>query len=227
MSERTDRTDRTDREDQEPVAMVDGVALYAGEYRKSAQTRRRIMDAAIECLADLGYQNTTVLEIAQRAGMTRSTVLYHFPSRQDLMAASVDYVFQRRGEDFIERTGDVPEGKDVLDHAIDVNWEILALPSFRAFVELLHAARTAPDLATVLYPRMQDFEAKRFAAAQQFYATIMDVEAPSFVLLRDMVRFSLEGMAMAGPIPDVAKRAEALRTLLKQQLRLYASLSAP
>ena len=61
------------------------------EMRKRAElqreTRRRIVEATIELHRTRGPANTTISEIAQRAGVNRLTVYNHFPDITDLLRA--------------------------------------------------------------------------------------------------------------------------------------------
>jgi AcrR family transcriptional regulator len=51
------------------------------------QTRRRIVEATVELHRTQGPANTTISEIAQRAGVNRLTVYNHFPNVTDLLKA--------------------------------------------------------------------------------------------------------------------------------------------
>ena len=51
------------------------------------QTRRRIVEAAVELHGTVGPANTTVAAIAERAGVTRLTVYRHFPDDDAMFAA--------------------------------------------------------------------------------------------------------------------------------------------
>lgn len=55
----------------------------------TARTRRAILDAAVEVLGR--RQAASVAEVAEAAGMARSTVHRYFPERADLMAALERY----------------------------------------------------------------------------------------------------------------------------------------
>src|SRR3954452_15619269 len=55
------------------------------EARRTA-TRERIVDAALDQLADGGYASAGVQAVAQRAGVATGTVYRHFPSKSDLFA---------------------------------------------------------------------------------------------------------------------------------------------
>lgn len=65
-----------------------------------AATRRRILLATIDLVADRGYAGATMRQIAASADMTIGTVFYHFASKADLVAAAhVEVV-----EPLLERT---------------------------------------------------------------------------------------------------------------------------
>ena len=49
--------------------------------------RERLVVAAVDLFSDKGYDATTVAEIAQRAGVTRSTFFRHFPDKRELLVA--------------------------------------------------------------------------------------------------------------------------------------------
>lgn len=51
------------------------------------QTRQRILRAAIEALAEGGSKSAGLIGIGKRAGVTHSTVLYHFGSAHELQKA--------------------------------------------------------------------------------------------------------------------------------------------
>ncbi|WP_326568770.1 TetR family transcriptional regulator [Amycolatopsis rhabdoformis] len=50
-------------------------------------TRARILEVAMELFGEKGYHATSVREIAERVGVTKAAVLYHFPGKADLIAA--------------------------------------------------------------------------------------------------------------------------------------------
>lgn len=54
---------------------------------RQEETRRRIVEAAVELHTTLGPAHTTVKAIAERAGVTRPTVYAHFPDAQALFQA--------------------------------------------------------------------------------------------------------------------------------------------
>jgi AcrR family transcriptional regulator len=57
---------------------------------QKAMTRDLLLEAALGLFVEQGYANTTVDEIATKAGTTRVTFYAHFPSRSELMRALID-----------------------------------------------------------------------------------------------------------------------------------------
>jgi AcrR family transcriptional regulator len=56
------------------------------------ETRRRIVEAAVELHTSVGPARTTVAAIADRAGVTRPTVYAHFPDARSLLQACSAHV---------------------------------------------------------------------------------------------------------------------------------------
>jgi len=54
---------------------------------QQAETRRRIVDAAIDLHSSLGPAQTTISMVAERAGVQRHTVYAHFPDEKTLLLA--------------------------------------------------------------------------------------------------------------------------------------------
>src|SRR5712691_328249 len=55
--------------------------------RRQEQTRKRIIEAVTELHEEVGPARTTVVEIADRAGVSRPTVYDHFPDEGSLIHA--------------------------------------------------------------------------------------------------------------------------------------------
>jgi AcrR family transcriptional regulator len=59
---------------------VDGRTLS----RKGAATRRRLIDAAEACFAELGYHDASVVKITEAAGVGQGTFYLYFSSKKDV-----------------------------------------------------------------------------------------------------------------------------------------------
>lgn len=54
---------------------------------RQAETRRRIVEAAIELHGELGPARTSLSQVAERAGVQRNTLYAHFPDERSLLMA--------------------------------------------------------------------------------------------------------------------------------------------
>lgn len=63
--------------------------------RQRAETRARIVEAAIGCFAERGFAGASTREIASRAGTNQGLITYHFASKVALWRAAVDEIFGR------------------------------------------------------------------------------------------------------------------------------------
>ena len=55
--------------------------------RWEPDARERLVAAALHLFSEQGYDDTTVAEIADRAGLTKSTFFRHFPDKREVLAA--------------------------------------------------------------------------------------------------------------------------------------------
>jgi AcrR family transcriptional regulator len=116
------------------------------QEERSAATRGRLLDATLECLAELGYARTTTTEIAERGGVSRGAQLHHFPTKAELVTEAVAYLFDRRDEEFRAAFASLPADADRGAAAVDILWSMVSGPTFHAWLELAVAARTDPVL---------------------------------------------------------------------------------
>ncbi len=57
---------------------------------RSEETKAHILDAALDCFSERGYDATGVAEICQRAGVSKGAFYYHFASKQALFVALLE-----------------------------------------------------------------------------------------------------------------------------------------
>jgi AcrR family transcriptional regulator len=68
--------------------------------RPPSETRQRIQDVARELFVQKGVQRTSLQDIADRLGITKPALYYHFASREDLVRSIVQPLIDD-GEQFI------------------------------------------------------------------------------------------------------------------------------
>ncbi|WP_280266879.1 TetR/AcrR family transcriptional regulator [Nocardia wallacei] len=57
---------------------------------RRTDTRDRIRSVAMELFSAQGYERTSIREIAERLGITKAAVYYHFPAKEDIVVSLAD-----------------------------------------------------------------------------------------------------------------------------------------
>ena len=70
-----------------------------GQKRSFIEQARRgqIIEAAIAELAESGYAGTSLAKVAERAGISKGVVLYHFADKDELLETTVSQIYEEIG----------------------------------------------------------------------------------------------------------------------------------
>ncbi|HEY3562162.1 MAG TPA: TetR/AcrR family transcriptional regulator [Kribbella sp.] len=121
-------------------------ALKAPQQDRSRATRQRLLEAAVESLAEVGYAATTVSVVATRAGVSRGAAQHHFPTRADLFAAAVEYMTEVRLAEIRAQAARLPSGAGRTEAIVAMLADVYTGPLFRAALHLWVAASTEESL---------------------------------------------------------------------------------
>lgn len=113
--------------------------------------RRRILDATIEALGDVGYAATTTLEVQRRAEVSRGTLQHHFPNRPSLMAGTIRAIGARRFAGTVEAAQRRTRPQSLLEVLVALR-RSFSTATYYAELELWTAARTDPLLREAIVP---------------------------------------------------------------------------
>jgi AcrR family transcriptional regulator len=127
---------------------------------RGAATRTRLLDATIDCLVELGWAGTSTTEVVRRAGVSRGAQVHHYPSKEDLVLASIEHLLARRVEEYRIAFDELPTDRRTPAEAFELLWSQCFGGSFDAWLELAVAARRSP----ALHQRFVEVE-RRFASA--------------------------------------------------------------
>ena len=183
------------------------------QAQKSAMTRDRILEAAVNCFINLGYTNVTTAKVASAAGVSRGAMLHQFPSKTALIQAAVEYLHDKLLADYTERVKSIPtklRGKKHRRAGVEAYWQHLTGDLFTAYHELCVAGRTDNELREILDRSTVAFEQHVLESNAQLFSEWND-RPDRFQLAMDVTKFMMEGMAV-GQI--VGKREERINRLL-------------
>ena len=187
------------------VPLAHGIGREPKQAR-SRQTRARLLDAAITCLARDGWTNATVTVIADEAGISRGALQHHFPTREDLITAALDSVFERRAAALADV--DVPSGQGREEHVVRLLVGLYSDDLFKAAVQVWTVAAADEALRAQIVPLE-----RKFARGVHDLAVRMldadDSDPTTHALIQatlDMAR----GLGLADLLSDDSRRRERI-----------------
>jgi AcrR family transcriptional regulator len=163
-----------------PAGLGPGRRGTATDERPTAprtDTRSRAQKVALELFAEQGYEKTSLREIAERLGVTKAALYYHFKSKEDIVHSFTDDYFAEI-DALLDWAREQPRGdqtrRELLDRYVGI---VLAGSEVFRFLEQNRAA-------------MQTMEAgkERFARFRDRLDVLVDLLAGPGAPLRDRVR---------------------------------------
>jgi AcrR family transcriptional regulator len=145
--------------------MVEPARIPRTQQQRRDETRRALLDAAVESLIEVGFARTTTLEVQRRAEVSRGALLHHFPSKAELLVAAIAHLAEMRAIELKRLSAALPTdarlappaspgreiGADARTEAVlDLLWQCFSGTFFQVAMELRTAARTDPELRPVL-----------------------------------------------------------------------------
>ena len=64
-------------------------------HKQGAESRERILDAALEIAAERGYDGTTIALVCEATGLPASSVYWHFTNKDALLAEVLEHSYTR------------------------------------------------------------------------------------------------------------------------------------
>ncbi len=185
------------------------------QEERSTETRQLLLDVTIECLSELGYARTTTTIVAERAGLSRGAQLHHFGNKQQLVVAAMEHLFQRRVNEFRDALSSLPAGADIVEPAIDLLWKIMSGPTYYAYMELVVAARTDPDLQRHIVALNARTDEQVDATFREFFKDTPE-NTQFYDLVWTLVLALLGGLAFEKIVREDDPRIAQVVDLLKQ-----------
>jgi len=141
------------------------------QQQRRDETRRALLDAAVESLIEVGFARTTTLEVQRRADVSRGALLHHFPSKAELLVAAVDHLAEMRAKELKVLASQLPpsDRRERTDAVLDLLWQCFSGTFFQVAMELRTAARTDPELRPVLAVAEKSLRERIFAQARTLF----------------------------------------------------------
>ena len=168
------------------------------QQQRRDETRRALLDAAVESLIDVGFARTTTLEVQRRANVSRGALLHHFPSKDELLVAAIDHLASMRGAQLKALAAQLPEeraGRARTEAVLDLLWQCFSGEFFQVTMELRTAARTDAELRPVLVTAERALRDRILAQARTLFGKDV-AEHPGLERALDLTLQLMIGAAM-------------------------------
>jgi AcrR family transcriptional regulator len=194
---------------------------------RSAETRRLLVEAAIETLKDHGYAGTSARAIAERAGSNQGLVFYHFGSVANLLLAALDAVSADRLQKYNAAVEEVGSPAELVDVASAIFREDLDAGYVTVLVEMIAGAGSTPGLGPQVAARIGPW----FDFARQAIETTLGRSPLASVVPTGDVAYAVValylGLEMLSHLDGDRDRALALFRHAKQLAGLLEVLNGP
>ena len=196
------------------------------QAERSAATQERLLDATLACLVELGWSGTSTTEVVRRAGVSRGAQVHHYPTKEDLVLAAVEYLLDRRVAEYEAAFEGMPPDQRTVGAAFDLLWEANSGDAWEAWIEFAVAARSDPGLKPRFAEVSQRFQQRTLALfSHMFPETDADPELARIGL---MFAFCfIDGMAVARMCGADAARLDEVREIFKLVTTPFFPLSSP
>ncbi len=190
---------------------------------RAEDTRRKIYEAALELFREQGFEQTTMRDIAAKAGVALGAAYYYFSSKDAIVLAFYHELQDSSHELILESLAGRKKLKDRIRCVLDKRVELLA-PN-RKFCAALF--RHAPDAADPLSPFSKETHAIREAAIEHMRIAVEggEVKVPADLKPRLPYLLWLYQMALIMFwLYDHSPKQERTQRLMDKSLGLLVNL---
>ena len=170
------------------------------------ETRQRVLEAAVEALAECGYGGTTTRSVARRAGVSQGALQHYFRSRADLCVSAMSLLVNRLSREFLLTVPDVEDPVRRFEAIVDRLMAVFSGPTFIAGLELRLAARTDESLDCRLQELDREVEGIFEDGAKEMLPEFSG--RPGFDSLLQLTLASIRGVALGHLGPDTGVRSD-------------------
>lgn len=116
------------------------------QAERSAAMRYRLAKAAFEVIREKGFANFRTSAVAQKAGVSQGAQLHHYPTKNDLTIAAMDYAYERSHSLFIRNIAAFSADEDPVEAAIKDAEDFFLSEYFLVALDILMAGGKNEEL---------------------------------------------------------------------------------
>jgi AcrR family transcriptional regulator len=184
-----------------------------------------LLDAAINCIFDAGFNGATLAAVADRAGVTRGAVQHHFGNKDDLVIAVIDEISTRLPLDFKNESSKSMGVEARIRSITDQYWRVINSRTFVAAMQIQLATVNEP----ALHGRIRDSVHRTESALDRQWVGLFSdqkIDPDAAVAARHVVLASMRGFALRQIYRKTPQSWERERALLRKLLQQVLSNAA-
>jgi AcrR family transcriptional regulator len=192
------------------------VAIRGPHAERTAAMRKRLIDAAIDCLTKLGYGATTLQTVTNAAGASRGAILHHFPNKVDLMIAVAEYAAEKQNRHVARSLANTAEGMDRYLAITMATWDAMQRPPAIALLEIMMGSRSDPELGARFPAVIESLEKYQREGVWEQAQSVGITDKAQIEAMTWLHNAAMRGLAMELMFSKDVRRANAAMKLLKR-----------
>jgi AcrR family transcriptional regulator len=165
--------------------------------RQALAARATLVEATVSCLDKFGYAATSINRIQEAASVSRGALTHHFPTKEDLMVATLDRLLISTLHPSLP-SKDHGSAAGLAEDLQFIARSLSRSQNGRALAEVLLAMRTDPNLNERVAPRLKEWNAMIDGAILGYYKSASN-DDQDVVLLWTITRSFLRGLVLQEP----------------------------
>lgn len=222
MSARVSRIPSTTR----PTRHSAVVARRRTQAERSEETRTRILKAAANLIRKRGYARFRTAEVAEEAGLSRGAQLHHFPTKDLLVVATLEYVFEQAQALSRRRASAVNRPRDLIEAVIEDAREFFFSEHFMVAIDIVLSTSTNQSVRK----QILDISRKARRPVETAWTGALAASGVPGQLASDIVALTLSlvrGMALRTLWDNDPKWFDELFSLWRQMIKVFLSDRKP
>lgn len=197
-----------------------GATRRRTQAERTEATRTQILKAAANLIRRRGYARFRTADVAAEAGMSRGAQLHHFPTKDSLVVATLEYVFEQAQVMSRRRASAVNRPRDLIEAVIEDAREFFFSEHFMVAIDIVLS--TSTDDAV----RKQILEISRKARrpVETAWAEALAANGVPALLAADIVALTLSlvrGMALRTLWDNDPKWFDELFSVWRRMIKIF------
>jgi AcrR family transcriptional regulator len=196
------------------------------QAERSEETRTRILKAAANLIRKRGYARFRTAEVAKEAGLSRGAQLHHFPTKDSLVVATLEHVFEQAQVLSRRRASAVNRPRDLIEAVIEDAREFFFSEHFMVAIDIVLSTSTDQSVRK----QILDISRKARRPAEAAWAEALAANGVPGQLASDLVALTLSlvrGMALRTLWDNDPKWFDELFALWRQMIRVFLNDRQP